>query len=180
MKHRRLAAALVLPLWLGACAVQRPPAAVSAPLPAQWQAPLPHGGQAADLARWWEQWNDPLLGELIAAAQAVSPTLASAGSRLAQARAAQGTAESRLAPQIDATLAVSRGNNLLPLPLSTRAQGGLQAAWELDLFGAQREGVQASQARVAGAEALDEGGFLRLWPHRHGTDGFFAAVWERR
>jgi len=36
------------------------------------------------------------------------------------------------------------------------------------------------QARVAGAEALDEGGFLRLWPHRHGTDGFFAAVWERR
>ena len=23
-------------------------------------------------------------------------------------------------------------------------------------------------------------GFLRLWPHRHGTDGFFAAAWERR
>ncbi len=22
-------------------------------------------------------------------------------------------------------------------------------------------------------------GFLRLWPHRHGTDGFFAAAWER-
>ena len=37
-----------------------------------------------------------------------------------------------------------------------------------------------AQARVTGAEALDEGGFLRLWPHRHGTDGFFAAVWERR
>ena len=25
-----------------------------------------------------------------------------------------------------------------------------------------------------------EGRFLRLWPHRHGTDGFFAAVWQRR
>jgi 16S rRNA (cytosine967-C5)-methyltransferase len=25
-----------------------------------------------------------------------------------------------------------------------------------------------------------EGDFLRLWPHRHGTDGFFAAVWQRR
>jgi 16S rRNA (cytosine967-C5)-methyltransferase len=24
-----------------------------------------------------------------------------------------------------------------------------------------------------------EGRFLRLWPHRHQTDGFFAAVWER-
>ncbi len=23
-------------------------------------------------------------------------------------------------------------------------------------------------------------GFLRLWPHRHHTDGFFAAAWERR
>ena len=22
--------------------------------------------------------------------------------------------------------------------------------------------------------------FLRLWPHRHGTDGFFAAIWEKR
>ncbi len=25
----------------------------------------------------------------------------------------------------------------------------------------------------------DEEGFLRLWPHRHGTDGFFAAAWTR-
>ena len=24
------------------------------------------------------------------------------------------------------------------------------------------------------------GRYLRLWPHRHGTDGFFAAVWQRR
>ncbi len=153
MQHRSLAAALVLPLWLGACAVDRPPASVSAPVPAQWQAPLPHGGQAAHLARWWEQWNDPLLGELIAAAQAVSPTLASAGSRLAQARAARVAAESGLVPRVDATLGVSRGNNPAPLPLATRAQGGLQAAWELDLFGSQRDGVQSSQARLAGAEA---------------------------
>lgn len=29
------------------------------------------------------------------------------------------------------------------------------------------------------APALCSGEFLRLWPHRHGTDGFFAAVWER-
>jgi 16S rRNA (cytosine967-C5)-methyltransferase len=36
------------------------------------------------------------------------------------------------------------------------------------------------QAGVAGAAELDSGGCLRLWPHRHGTDGFFAAVWQRR
>ena len=26
---------------------------------------------------------------------------------------------------------------------------------------------------------LDIGEYLELWPHRHGTDGFFAAVFER-
>ncbi len=35
-------------------------------------------------------------------------------------------------------------------------------------------------ARVADAEDLDSAGQLRLWPHRHGTDGFFATVWQRR
>jgi 16S rRNA (cytosine967-C5)-methyltransferase len=31
----------------------------------------------------------------------------------------------------------------------------------------------------APAEAVTGEGFLRTWPHRHGTDGFFAAAWER-
>jgi 16S rRNA (cytosine967-C5)-methyltransferase len=35
------------------------------------------------------------------------------------------------------------------------------------------------KAHVNGAESLVRGEFLRLWPHRHGTDGFFAAAWER-
>jgi 16S rRNA (cytosine967-C5)-methyltransferase len=30
------------------------------------------------------------------------------------------------------------------------------------------------------AASLCEGPYLRLWPHRHQTDGFFAAVWQRR
>ncbi|WP_019373327.1 RsmB/NOP family class I SAM-dependent RNA methyltransferase, partial [Melaminivora alkalimesophila] len=45
-----------------------------------------------------------------------------------------------------------------------------------------------TQARVAAAQGLtsqaqdstQDGRFLRLWPHRHGMDGFFAAVWQRR
>ena len=24
------------------------------------------------------------------------------------------------------------------------------------------------------------GPYLQLWPHRHGTDGFFAAAWQRK
>ncbi len=41
--------------------------------------------------------------------------------------------------------------------------------------------AEALQRAHAGqAEALVAGDHLRLWPHRHATDGFFAAVWERR
>jgi 16S rRNA (cytosine967-C5)-methyltransferase len=36
-----------------------------------------------------------------------------------------------------------------------------------------------AKAQVPKATELDERGRLRLWPHRHGTDGFFAAVWQR-
>jgi 16S rRNA (cytosine967-C5)-methyltransferase len=41
-----------------------------------------------------------------------------------------------------------------------------------------------TQLKVEGAASLCSGPtggeYLRLWPHRHGTDGFFAAVWQRR
>lgn len=35
------------------------------------------------------------------------------------------------------------------------------------------------KAHAGGAGDLVRGPYLRLWPHRHGTDAFFAAVWER-
>ena len=37
-----------------------------------------------------------------------------------------------------------------------------------------------ARAHVDQAPSLVRGDFLRLWPHRHETDGFFTAVWERR
>lgn len=36
-----------------------------------------------------------------------------------------------------------------------------------------------ADAHVAQSDSLVHGPNLRLWPHRHGTDGFFAAVWQR-
>jgi 16S rRNA (cytosine967-C5)-methyltransferase len=36
------------------------------------------------------------------------------------------------------------------------------------------------RAQVPGAARLVAGDHLRLWPHRHHTDGFFAAAWQRR
>ena len=45
-------------------------------------------------------------------------------------------------------------------------------------------GEVLTQLKVEGAAMLCSGGengqkYLRLWPHRHDTDGFFAAVWQR-
>ena len=37
-----------------------------------------------------------------------------------------------------------------------------------------------ARAHVEQAPTLVRGDDLRLWPHRHATDGFFAAVWQRR
>ncbi|MCW5653397.1 RsmB/NOP family class I SAM-dependent RNA methyltransferase [Hydrogenophaga sp.] len=40
-----------------------------------------------------------------------------------------------------------------------------------------------SDLRVPGADALcsgNAGQWLRLWPHRHATDGFFAAIWRKK
>ena len=37
-----------------------------------------------------------------------------------------------------------------------------------------------ARARVGEPNALVRGGYLRLWPHRHSTDGFFAAAWQKR
>jgi 16S rRNA (cytosine967-C5)-methyltransferase len=37
-----------------------------------------------------------------------------------------------------------------------------------------------TQAHVERADELVRGNYLRLWPQRHATDGFFAAVWQRK
>ena len=48
-----------------------------------------------------------------------------------------------------------------------------------DLF-ARAEIAGWARSHVEQASELVRDGFLRLWPHRHATDGFFAAVWQRR
>lgn len=153
MKLVRLGTALCVVLGLAACAVPRPPDTVAAPTPPQWYAPPPHGGSLADLRAWWQQFNDPVLVELIEAAQTVSPTVATAGSRIEQARAARVGAGSRLLPGVDAAASASRGNTQFGLGTATTANAGLQAAWEIDLFGGNRAAVDAAQARFEGASA---------------------------
>jgi len=149
-------ATLLLAALLTACTGGPPPAHASDPSiapPEQWQAPLPHEGKATDLARWWQQFEDPLLAEMMAAAQDASPTIASAQARIAQARANRVSANATLLPSLDATAGASRGTQDLSLPIANTASAGLQASWEIDLFGGNRAGRDAAGARLAGAEA---------------------------
>ncbi|MBT2325588.1 efflux transporter outer membrane subunit [Variovorax paradoxus] len=172
MRNSRLRALrLALPLLLSACALPRPPEQVTAPTPTQWTTPLPHGGSLPMLADWWRQFDDPLLVELIDAAQAASPSVASAAARIAEARATRVSAGAALAPNLSANLSASRGNSptsgfggsggtgtgtgsgLTAIPPITTLQAGLQSSWEIDLFGGLRASRDASQARLAGADA---------------------------
>lgn len=166
MKKTHLVLAVSLPLLLSACALNAPPEKVSVTTPSQWYAPLPkasapdanatglpHHGTLTDLSQWWRQHNDPLLLDLIQSAQTVSPTVASAVSRIEQSRATRVAARAALLPKLDATASSSRSNMQAPLPLGTTTQAALQPSWEADLFGGNRAASRAAQARLQGAQA---------------------------
>jgi NodT family efflux transporter outer membrane factor (OMF) lipoprotein len=164
MKLLRLSAALPgLLLLLAGCAVPRPPASADVATAARWYAPLPHGGSLADLRQWWQQFGDPVLLDLVEAAQSVSPDVATAGRRIAEARANRIAAGAARLPGVDATVSAQRGNAVggaTPtvgaqggLPVATLLQSGAQVSWEADLFGGLAARTDAARERLAGAEA---------------------------
>ncbi|MDP9902498.1 efflux transporter outer membrane subunit [Variovorax ginsengisoli] len=154
---------------LGACSIARPPAIATAPMPAQWNAPLPatagiarpatHTGSLAALTEWWRQLDDPLLVDLIAAAQDASPTMASAAARIAEARSNRVATASALLPSLNGTLSGTRantpssgGNGFAATPITT-LQGTVQSQWEIDLFGRLGADRDAAETRLASADA---------------------------
>ena len=80
---------------------------------------------------------------------------------------------------------LKHGGRLVYATCSTMsAENEEVAAAFCDSLGSEFEAVPAADvlaaARVEQAPGLVQGSFLRLWPHLHRTDGFFAAVWQRR
>ncbi len=143
-----------------------------------WQTSLPHGGELSQLQTFWTQYNDALLLELIEKAQAESVNIATAKTKIAEARANRVGAYSSLLPTLDTTFSSSKAvqqpaigiNGASAIPVGSGqangfgagAQGGqaittsqinAQAAWELDLFGANRGLLKAAQARESAAQA---------------------------
>lgn len=135
------------------------PAPAALAVPEKWHAQLPHAGRTAVLAQWWTQFNDPILPALVLAAQSGSPTLAQAEARVRQARAALSTAEAGLLPSLtgNASLTRSNGTGTSSIPgtgdVQTLSAGGFSGNWDIDLFGANRRGVEGSVARAGASEA---------------------------
>ncbi|MFZ9627706.1 MAG: TolC family protein, partial [Burkholderiaceae bacterium] len=131
-----------------------PPAPERTALPAAWQAPVAHGGSITELSAWWAKVGDDTLPELVALAQAASPSLSAAQARLERARAELAIGQAALGPTLDASANATRGNTQYPLPLSRTAGASLSASWEADLFGRNRFAAQAAQARADAAQSL--------------------------
>lgn len=156
---------------LAGCAVTSPPGAVGADLPPQWYAAVPaptldagvaHDASLSGLSRWWQLQNDALLVELIDAAQRVGPSVITARANIAQARAARSISGGALLPSLDGVGSLSRGSAAQggapsgggPGSLvSTTAQLGLQASWEVDVFGKNAAKRDAAQERLMASQA---------------------------
>lgn len=122
--------------------------------PALWHAPLPHGGQVQAMADWWEQFNDPTLNQLVQLAEADSPSLLKAWANIGKARATLQSTRAGALPSVNASGSVSRGDQVSQQGSATSAgviesrSSGLDASWEIDLFGKVRRGAEAARARI--------------------------------
>jgi NodT family efflux transporter outer membrane factor (OMF) lipoprotein len=154
-RTRRLFLVALAGLLGAACSVRRPYEAPSPTLPAAWVEPAPASADADALARWWEAFGDPQLTSLVQRAIAGNLDVRTAMSRLREARASVSSARGALYPGVDAS-----GSTRLNGTGADRAGGatqavslGLDASWEVDLFGGIRSTVDAAAATAQAREA---------------------------
>jgi len=125
-----------------------------AKMPSAWTdtAPIKATSAYADLVNWWTEFNDPNLTSLVERAINTNLDLLGAQARIRQARAARGIAAGGLWPTVDASGSYTRGR--IPIlgnpdaPTRNLFRTGLDAAWELDVFGGVRRSVETAEANV--------------------------------
>jgi outer membrane protein, multidrug efflux system len=105
----------------------------------------------ADLRDWWKQFDDPELFRFLTAAQRVSASVSDARARIQDARAGLVTAVAQGLPRIDSQVDMLRARTTFGTPPFewTRYQAGLQANWEIDLFGGIARQREAAEEQLA-------------------------------
>ena len=110
-----------------------------------------HKGNVAELKNWWASFNDPLLSELIAATQADNPNLFAAAARIEQSRANLRAAGAGALPTVNGSLSSSRRSDT-PAVVRNTPQIGIDANWELDLFGGVARSKSIAQLQTESAQ----------------------------
>ena len=143
--------AAVALLALAGCASAPPAAPAAMDAPAAWSAADVVAGSRST-AHWWLHFGDPLLAELVGQALQANTSVTTAQASLRQARALRDVAAAGLLPTLGSSATVARGT------AGGHSTGnsfnvGLDAGWELDLFGANRAAVDAGDANVRASAA---------------------------
>jgi multidrug efflux system outer membrane protein len=126
------------------------------------QAPTAYKATAANsapalTADWWQPFADPVLDDLVGRAMAANTSVQSAANRLAQARAALGSAQAARLPQVGVSASAGRSSIPGPQPVpqpATQYSAGLNLAYELDLGGRLLHERNASALDVQAREQL--------------------------
>ena len=153
---------------LGGCTVGPEYRRPDAQLPASWTVPstsVSNGtGSALALGEWWRSFDDPLLNRLIQEAVEANLELKIAAARVREARAARLATSSGYWPQVGAGADYSRARLSENGPLGRTLHdagrplendlftAGLDASWEIDVFGGTRRAVEAAGAELDAAE----------------------------
>lgn len=160
-----LCPALALGLFAG-CAVVGPDFVAPQPdVPAAYREAHGPAPSAEQLAAWWQRFRDPELDRLVAAALAANRELAAAEARVREARALREATAGRELPALNASAALTRsresGETLAGQNLQRAGEhltnnllrAGVDAGWEIDLFGGVHRAVEAAAADALAAEA---------------------------
>ncbi|KAF0103683.1 MAG: NodT family RND efflux system outer membrane lipoprotein [bacterium] len=129
--------------------------------PQQWRTDYPDALNLAD-TRWWEQFQDPVLNDLIRSALDENKDLRIATARVEEFAGRLQSTNAPLFPQIGYQAGVGRqrvseqsGPSDLPAgvdPTYSSYAGVLTASWELDVWGRIRRLTEASRADLLASE----------------------------
>lgn len=129
--------------------------------PASWQKEV-DGAKAADkqageeiLAKWWMTFNDPVLSGLIERAVAGNLSLKQALNSVRQARIQRGITDAGRFPSINSSGSAGRSYSedmRGDFSGTNSFRVGLDASWELDIFGGVKRSIEAADANIQVAE----------------------------
>ncbi len=132
--------------------------------PLKWHTDISHESKERDVSRlranWWKLLNDPLLTKFERQAVKGNFDLKSALEKIREERALYGVSSSKLFPYITGNASGSKSRSSENAGLGKEANlfiAGLDAGWELDLFGGIRRKKEAAIADLEAAKYSMDG-----------------------